>query len=94
MLKDKNHGAVFEKLAEVADHWYLAELQQDRAASVTELTGALARHADLEKVGQFRTVRGALAEAGSRTRIGDRIIVTGSFRHRRRGDGLPDGPVN
>ena len=79
MLKDKNHGAVFEKLAEVADHWYLAELQQDRAASVTELTGALARHADLEKVGQFRTVRDALAEAGSRTRIGDRIIVTGSF---------------
>ena len=79
MLKDKNHGAVFEKLAEVADHWYLAQLQQDRAASVTELTGALARHADLEKVGQFRTVRDALAEAGSRTRIGDRIIVTGSF---------------
>ena len=79
MLKDKNHGAVFEKLAEVADHWYLAELQEDRAASVTELTGALASYVDLEKVGQFRTVRGALAEVGSRTRIGDRIIVTGSF---------------
>ena len=79
MLRDKNHGAVFEKLAEVADHWYLAELQEDRAASMAELTGALSRCADLDKVGQFRTVRGALAEAGSRTRIGDRIIVTGSF---------------
>ncbi len=79
MLKDKNHDAVFEKLAQVADHWYVAELQEDRAADVTALTGALARYEDLENVRQFRTVRDALADARSRTRTGDRIIVTGSF---------------
>ena len=79
MLRDKNHDAVFEKLAEIADHWYVAALQEDRAAGVTQLTGALGRHGDLGKVGQFKTVRDALAAAESRSRVGDRIIVTGSF---------------
>ena len=79
MLKDKNHGAVFEQLAEIADYWYLAELQEDRAAGLGELTGALGRYEDVGKIKQFNTVREALLEAEAGARMGDRIIVTGSF---------------
>ena len=79
MLRDKNHGAVFEQLAQIADHWYLAELQEDRAAGLEELTGALGRYEETGKIKQFKTVREALSEAEAGARIGDRIIVTGSF---------------
>ncbi len=79
MLKDKNHDAVFSRLAEIADHWYLAELQEDRAAGMEELTRALQKRQDREKIKQFNTVREALAEASACARTGDRIIVTGSF---------------
>ena len=79
MLKDKNHAAVFEELEEIADRWYVAELQADRAASLTELTGALGKYEDEAKIKQFRTVYEALADAEACSYIGDRIIVTGSF---------------
>ena len=79
MLKDKNHTAVFEELEEIADRWYVAELQADRAASLTELTGALVKYEDEAKIKQFRTVNEALADAEACCYIGDRIIVTGSF---------------
>ena len=79
MLKDKNHTAVFEELEEIADRWYVTELQADRAASLTELTSALGKYEEAEKIKQFRTVYEALADAEACTYIGDRIIVTGSF---------------
>ncbi len=79
MLKDKNHTAVFEKLAEIADRWYVVELQADRAASLSELTGALEKYESSEKIKQFQTVHEALEDAEACTCIGDRIIVTGSF---------------
>ena len=79
MLRDKNHDAVFGKLTEVADYWYLAGLHEERAASVTELRGALEKHTDAEKIRQFNTVGKALAAAEAGARTGDRIIVTGSF---------------
>lgn len=79
MLKDKNHAAVFGKLAEIADHWYVAELDADRAATLAELTGALGKFERPNKIKQFRTVHEALADAEACTCIGDRIIVTGSF---------------
>ena len=79
MLKDKNHAAVFETLAQIADHWYVAELQADRAASPAELAGVLGQFENSGNVRQFQTVREALVEAEARTLVGDRIIVTGSF---------------
>ena len=79
MLKDKNHSAVFGKLAEIADHWYVAELHADRAATLAELTSALGKFERLEKIKQYHTVHDALADAEACTYIGDRIIVTGSF---------------
>ena len=79
MLKDKNHAAVFETLAQVADHWYVAELHADRAASPTELAGVLGKYENPGNIKQFQTVHEALADAEARTWIGDRIIVTGSF---------------
>ena len=79
MLRDKNHDAVFAELAEIVDHWYLAELQEDRAAPLTELTGALSSHVDAARIRAFGTVCDALAEAERCARVGDRIIVTGSF---------------
>ena len=79
MLKDKNHAAVFETLAQIADHWYVADLQADRAASPAELAGVLARYENPGNIKQFQTVPEALADAEARTLVGDRIIVTGSF---------------
>ena len=79
MLKDKNHAAVFETLAQIADHWYVADLQADRAASPAELAGVLGRYENPGNIKQFQTVREALADAEARTLVGDRIIVTGSF---------------
>ena len=79
MLKDKNHAAVFETLAEIADHWYVAELQADRAASPADLTGVLGKYEITGNIKQFQTVHEALADARASTCTGDRIIVTGSF---------------
>lgn len=79
MLKDKNHDAVFAQLTDIAEHWYLVELHEERAASLAELAGALEKYRDGAEVKQFDTVGGALAAAGSCARTGDRIIVTGSF---------------
>ena len=79
MLKDKNHAAVFEMLAQIADHWYLAELHADRAASPSELAAVLGKYDNSRNIKQFHTVSEALANAEACTRTGDRIIVTGSF---------------
>ena len=79
MLKDKNHAAVFEALAQIADHWYVADLQADRAASPAELAGVLGQYENPGNIKQFQTVHAALADAEARTLVGDRIIVTGSF---------------
>ena len=48
-------------------------------ASLTELTSALGKYEEAEKIKQFRAVYEALADAEACTYIGDRIIVTGSF---------------
>ncbi len=83
MLKDKNHAVVFEQLSEIADHWYVADLHVDRAASIKELIGALSgvlsKYEEAGNIRQFQTVRDALISAESAACVGDRIIVTGSF---------------
>ncbi|MCY4153805.1 MAG: bifunctional tetrahydrofolate synthase/dihydrofolate synthase [Gammaproteobacteria bacterium] len=79
MLRDKNHDAVFRKLTEVADHWYLVELPEERAAGLAELGRALEKYTDVTKIGQFNTVVEALSAAETCAGAGDRIIVTGSF---------------
>lgn len=79
MLRDKNHAAVFGQLAEIADRWYLADLGGERAAGLAELTRVLERYEDAKNINQFSSVRAALREAQGRARVGDRIIVTGSF---------------
>ena len=79
MLRDKNHTAVFERLSEIADHWYVADLHAERAASLAELTGALVKYEDVGNIKQFQTIHAALADAEACACVGDRIIVTGSF---------------
>ncbi len=79
MLRDKNHDAVFRQLTEIADHWYLVELPEERAAGLAELGRALEKYADAEKIEQFNTVVEALSAAETGAGAGDRIIVTGSF---------------
>lgn len=78
MLKDKNHAAVFERLAEIADHWRLADLQAERAASAVELAGVLAARG-VKGVKQFANVLDALTDARLNAGAADRIVVTGSF---------------
>ena len=79
MLRDKNHTAVFERLSEIADHWYVADLHAERAASLAELTGALVKYEDVGNIKQFQTIHAALTDAEASACVGDRIIVTGSF---------------
>ncbi len=79
MLRDKNHAAVFRQLAEIADRWYLADLGGERAAGLAELAGVLERYEDARNIDRFSSVRAALRDAQGRARVGDRIIVTGSF---------------
>ena len=79
MLRDKNHEAVFTLLRGVADHWYLAGLESERAATVGELERILRRQVAASALSRCRDVAAALAAARARARPGDRIIVTGSF---------------
>lgn len=79
MLKDKNHAALFQFLAPLADKWYLTTLKNERGAESGVLADALRSvdaDADIECFDEIDEVFELIfAEAEP----GDRIIVTGSF---------------
>ncbi len=79
MLKDKNHAAVFTLLQPIADRWYVADINSDRAAPATELAQALAEYVETDNISLYPNVALAIARAQANARPGDRIIITGSF---------------
>ncbi|MGI9229905.1 MAG: bifunctional tetrahydrofolate synthase/dihydrofolate synthase [Gammaproteobacteria bacterium] len=79
MLRDKNHDTVFKLLQQIADHWYLADIDSDRAALTGELQQALQQYVAADDIARYPSVGAALARAHARAKPGDRIIVTGSF---------------
>jgi dihydrofolate synthase/folylpolyglutamate synthase len=74
MLRDKPVEAFCRTLQPIVDSVSYATLPPPRGLSADEL----ARRAGVDG-GRFATVAGALADAGSRARQGDRVLVTGSF---------------
>ena len=79
MLKDKNHQALFESLAPLADEWHLTSLSVDRGAKVEDIAHALHSVGNGAPVHEYSIVNDALLQAHKNARPGDRIIVTGSF---------------
>lgn len=79
MLKDKNHTALFESLAPLADKWYIATLKDERGAEGHVLADAL-RVVDPEAdMKCFEEINEAFEQVFAEAGPGDRIIVTGSF---------------
>lgn len=79
MLDDKDHRGVLEALSLVVDYWYVVSLTDDRGTDGRVLVEILEKPGNADIAGIFDSVDSALASAGNRARIGDRIVVTGSF---------------
>lgn len=75
MLSDKDHAATIAPLASVIDEWYIAPLDVHRASSVAQLSPHLAGLA----YHTFDNIPSAVRAAQAVAKIGDRIVVFGSF---------------
>jgi dihydrofolate synthase/folylpolyglutamate synthase len=79
-LADKDIPAVIAPLIELVDIWYLAQLQEGRAASVDTLQLAVMDGGvEPSKIRLFATPAAAYAGAKEDAVAGDRIVVFGSF---------------
>ena len=79
MLDDKDHRAVLEALSMVVDRWYVVSLADERGTDGRVLDEILQQTGNASVAGIFDSVDSALESAGSHARIGDRIVVSGSF---------------
>lgn len=79
MLDDKDHRGVLEALSLVVDYWYVVSLTSDRGTDGRVLVEILEKSGSANIAGIFDSVDSALESAGNRARMGDRIVVTGSF---------------
>ena len=79
ILEDKDYRGVLAALSLVVDHWYVVSLINDRGMDGRVLVEILEKSGDTDIAGIFDSVDSALESARGRARIGDRIVVTGSF---------------
>jgi dihydrofolate synthase/folylpolyglutamate synthase len=79
MLKDKDCRGVFAALRGSIDAWYLVDLPGSRGASGRHLIRELRSLGVDAPAAAYRAVGPAMDAARSRTRPGDRILITGSF---------------
>lgn len=79
MLDDKDHSGVLAALSLVVDHWYIVSLAQTRGTDGGILADAVKSLGHAGIAGVFTDVDSALDAARRRARIGDRIVVSGSF---------------
>ncbi|OGT83563.1 MAG: hypothetical protein A3G96_01625 [Gammaproteobacteria bacterium RIFCSPLOWO2_12_FULL_52_10] len=79
MLDDKDHRGVIEALSMAVDHWYVVSLIQPRGTDGQVLVGILNKTGNAKVAGIFTSVDSALDSARQQARIGDRVVVTGSF---------------
>lgn len=82
-MRDKDLRAIFQRLCQHIDHWYLTGLPGPRAASADELFDALRasglKSDDEHRVVCFDTPAAALAQARLDAGADDRICAFGSF---------------
>ena len=78
VLADKDAGAMAGALIDIADYWYVAELQTERTLSCVELSAIVKNKAPHVRVDSFTTVTEAYAAAAAAASPIDRIVVFGS----------------
>lgn len=80
MLQDKDYRAVFEVFSEIADSWNVVTLSPNhRGADAERLVAELATLNIQDHVYAFENVEAALAVLDDTAKVGDRIVITGSF---------------
>jgi dihydrofolate synthase/folylpolyglutamate synthase len=78
MLADKDIVGTVRMIKESVDEWYIAALPVKRGTPVDILEEALAK-ADVKNIKSYRDVSHAYHAAMDEAKIGDRIVVFGSF---------------
>ncbi len=79
-LEDKDIKGVVALMSEVVDSWYLAPLQELRAASIETLQQALLDSGvESSSMSLFSTIEDAFIGAQESAVAGDRIVIFGSF---------------
>lgn len=78
MLADKDIAGSLQSIKEMVDCWYIAELPEERAASIGVLHDAF-RLAHIDAVKTYATIEEAYLMALKEAEPEDRIIVFGSF---------------
>lgn len=78
MLADKDMLTSLEKIYERIDGWYIAPLKTKRAASLDKMIENFAK-LQITNIHVSSTVRESLEQARQQAKVGDRIIIFGSF---------------
>jgi dihydrofolate synthase/folylpolyglutamate synthase len=79
MLADKDIPGILGTMAAAVDAWYLASLPVPRGAPAVRLAEALANLGTTAPVHIHTTVAAAQTAALAQARVGDRVVIFGSF---------------
>ncbi len=79
MMKDKDIDAVIELIRDRIDHWFVAGLAIERAATAAQLAEKLTAHGLQGRFSLYTSIAQAFAAARERAGQDDRILTFGSF---------------
>lgn len=79
ILKDKDIFGVIKALSLDIDEWYIAEIQNERAASVEIISKTIHKVNPFAQIVTLKNIQEAYEFASKEVSINDRIIVFGSF---------------
>ena len=79
ILRDKDIFGVIEALNLDIDSWYIAEIQNERAADIKTISNAIQKINPLAHIAAFKNIQEAYQFASKEVTRNDRIIVFGSF---------------
>ena len=79
ILKDKDIFGVINELNLDIDDWFIAEIQNERAASIENISNTIQKINPSAHIETFKNIQEAYQFASKEVRRNDRIIVFGSF---------------
>ena len=79
ILKDKDIFGVINELNLDIDDWFIAEIQNERAASIENISNTIQKINPSAHIEAFKNIQEAYQFASKEVRRNDRIIVFGSF---------------
>ncbi len=79
MLADKDILATINVIKSSIDEWHIAAVQSERAASLEKLRDCFEKK-NIQHVDKYESVKKAYETIKSLAKVGDRIVVFGSFR--------------